>query len=614
VPTVNTILVTGGAGFIGSCLVRHLVVDGKGRVVTFDKRTDAGRMRALSAVSDNPSHCFVRGDICDGAAVAAVLEEYRPMAVYHLAAESLVEPSNDGALRFVDTNVRGTATLLDAVRSYWERLPVGERESFRFLHVSADDVYGYSGSCAVLSEATPYAPNSPYSASKAASDHFVRAYFHTYGLPTLVTNCSNNYGPFQPPEKLIPRMIVSALEGKSLTVDGQGQNVRDWLYVEDHCRALEVVRERGQPGQVYHVGGGCQRTDLEVVEAICDMVDELRPGLPHSPCRSLIQLVSDDCGHGCRHVIDTSKIERELGWRAQRDFQSGMRLTVSWNLEHPEWACCASVKHRRNGSSGKGHPGCNAAGARTTETAHDDEYVARERRRIHEFQNRDYQINTARYAVWQPAEVFARHERRRVAAAMLRKAGVFPEPGDRCLEVGHGCLGWLGDLMSWGVREIDLHGIELDEARCKRAQRVFPLADLRVGDATEMPWEDGAFDLVIASTVFTSILDERVRRLLAREIARVLAPQGVLLCYDFAVNNPRNRNTRRLGRRELRVLFPELTGQIRSIALAAPLARWATGRSWVLATLLEAIPVLRTHLMAVLKKGSQECEREPGTV
>jgi dTDP-glucose 4,6-dehydratase len=267
----------------------------------------------------------------------ALLEEHRPRAILHLAAESHVDRSIDGPAEFVETNVVGTFRLLDAAKTYWTGLPDAERDAFRFLHISTDEVYGSLGSTGYFTEETPYAPNSPYSASKAGSDHFVRAYHHTYGLPVLITNCSNNYGPFQFPEKLIPLMIRNAIEGKPLPVYGDGQNVRDWLFVDDHCRALRMVLERGRPGEVYNVGGNSERANLSVVETICDLVDRLKPGLKHSPCHNLITFVKDRPGHDRRYAIDSSKIQKELGWRPQHNFESGIEATVRWYLENPVW-------------------------------------------------------------------------------------------------------------------------------------------------------------------------------------------------------------------------------------------------------------------------------------
>jgi dTDP-glucose 4,6-dehydratase len=334
---LDTILVTGGAGFIGGCFVRRLIAARGARVVNLDKLTYAGNLDSLGSVLDDPLHVFVEGDIGDRPLVAQVLREYRPAAIVHFAAESHVDRSIDGPRAFLETNVVGTFELLTAARDYCESLDATGRRGFRFLHVSTDEVYGSLGPAGKFTETTPYDPRSPYSASKAASDHFVRAFAHTYGLPTLTTNCSNNYGPYQFPEKLMPLMILNALEGKPLPVYGDGRNVRDWLFVEDHCAAIQRVLEAGRTGQTYNIGGACERTNLEVVEAICATVDALRPGLPHAPCRSLVTHVADRPGHDRRYAMDTTKIERELGWRPREDFESGLERTVRWYLDHPQW-------------------------------------------------------------------------------------------------------------------------------------------------------------------------------------------------------------------------------------------------------------------------------------
>jgi dTDP-glucose 4,6-dehydratase len=334
---MQPIFITGGAGFIGSALVRQWMAEETAPVVNVDKLTYAGNLDSLAGALDHPRHTFIRADITDAARMLALLEEHRPRAILHLAAESHVDRSIDGPAEFVQTNVVGTFRLLDAAKTYWSQLPDAERDAFRFLHVSTDEVYGSLGSTGYFTEETPYAPNSPYAASKAGSDHFVRAYHHTYGLPVLITNCSNNYGPYQFPEKLIPLMIRNAIEGKPLPVYGDGQNVRDWLFVDDHCRALRVVLERARPGEVYNVGGNSERANLSVVETICDLVDRLRPGLKHSPCHSLITFVKDRPGHDRRYAIDSSKIQRELGWKPQHNFETGIAATVRWYLENPAW-------------------------------------------------------------------------------------------------------------------------------------------------------------------------------------------------------------------------------------------------------------------------------------
>ena len=333
---MNSYLITGGAGFIGSCFVRQLVADGA-MVVTLDKLTYAGNLDSLDEVADRENHIFVQGDISDPTLTARLLEEHQPTAVVNFAAESHVDRSIDGPRDFVQTNVLGTFELLLAARAYWEQLPADRKESFRFLHVSTDEVYGSLGPDGKFAETTAYAPNSPYSASKASSDHFVRAFYHTYGLPVLTTNCSNNYGPYQFPEKLIPLMILNALEGKPLPVYGDGRNIRDWLYVEDHCRAIELVLKQGTVGEVYNIGGDCERANIDIVRNICRVVDELRPGLAHAPCESLIEYVRDRPGHDRRYAIDFTKLRQELGWTPRESFESGLRRTVQWYLDNPRW-------------------------------------------------------------------------------------------------------------------------------------------------------------------------------------------------------------------------------------------------------------------------------------
>ena len=334
---MQTILVTGGAGFIGGCFVRQLIAERAARVINLDKLTYAGNLDSLEPVLGDSAHVFVEGDICDRALVARLLDEHQPSAIVNFAAESHVDRSIDGPGEFVHTNVVGTFELLEAARVYWKELAEPERSQFRFLHVSTDEVYGSLGAEGYFTEATPYAPNSPYSASKASSDHFVRAYHHTYGLPTLITNCSNNYGPYQFPEKLIPLMILNALDGKRLPIYGDGQNVRDWLFVEDHCQAIRRVLNQALPGEEYNIGGNCERTNLDIVHAICATVDRLVPHLPHAPCTSLIEFVKDRPGHDRRYAIDASKIRDRLGWQPQQDFESGLELTVRWYLENSPW-------------------------------------------------------------------------------------------------------------------------------------------------------------------------------------------------------------------------------------------------------------------------------------
>ena len=335
---MDTILVTGAAGFIGSAFVRQWITRQLGRVVALDKLTYAGNLDSLAPIQDDSRYVFRQGDVCDLAAVSALLAEFRPVAIIHFAAESHVDRSIDRPTDFVMTNVVGTFQLLEAARAYWAELPSGERRSrFRFLHVSTDEVYGSLGPEGTFTERSRYAPNSPYSASKASADHFVRAYHHTYGLPVLLTNCSNNYGPYQFPEKLIPLMILNALEGRPLPVYGDGLNVRDWLYVEDHCQAIRTLLASGAPGETYNIGGDCERTNLEVVQTLSATVDRLRPGRGHAPCSALITFVHDRPGHDRRYALDTSKIKRELGWVPEQDFESGLELTVGWYLENTQW-------------------------------------------------------------------------------------------------------------------------------------------------------------------------------------------------------------------------------------------------------------------------------------
>ncbi|MGA8042155.1 MAG: dTDP-glucose 4,6-dehydratase [Terracidiphilus sp.] len=336
---VHSLLVTGGAGFIGSNFVLHML---GGRpdvhVVNLDLLTYAGNPENLASVNGDPRYRLTRGDICDAALVRSLLAEFRPDAIVHFAAESHVDRSITGPDAFVRTNVQGTFTLLEEARKYWTGLDEDARRDFRFLHVSTDEVYGTLGpDDPAFAETTPYAPNSPYAASKAASDHFARAYFHTYGLPVLTTNCSNNYGPYQFPEKLIPLMILNALEGKPLPVYGDGQNVRDWLFVEDHCAAIRTVLERGRPGETYNIGGNSERKNLDVVTAICDLVDELRPNPALGSRRKLITYVKDRPGHDRRYAINASKIASELDWRPSEPFESGLRKTVAWYLQNDAW-------------------------------------------------------------------------------------------------------------------------------------------------------------------------------------------------------------------------------------------------------------------------------------
>jgi dTDP-glucose 4,6-dehydratase len=306
-------------------------------VVNLDKLTYAGNLESLADVMDNPNHIFVRGSIEDRKLVGELLQQYHPDAIVNLAAESHVDRSIDGPADFIQTNIVGTFELLEATRAYWYNLSGAEKDSFRFLHVSTDEVYGSLGSVGFFTEESPYRPNSPYSASKAAADHLVRAYHHTYALPVLTTNCSNNYGPYQFPEKLIPLMILNALELKPLPVYGDGQNVRDWLYVEDHCRALLIVLEKGRPGEVYNIGGNSEKTNLQVVYALCDILDELRPRADGKSYREQITFVADRPGHDRRYAIDAGKIRRELGWVPRESFETGLQKTVEWYLDNLEW-------------------------------------------------------------------------------------------------------------------------------------------------------------------------------------------------------------------------------------------------------------------------------------
>jgi dTDP-glucose 4,6-dehydratase len=333
----RTVFVTGGAGFIGSALVRQLVGETDDLVVTVDKLTYAGNLESLASVADHPRHCFERADICDTAAVMQLFRTYRPHAIYHLAAESHVDRSITGPADFITTNVVGTFVLLDAAKAYWQELPAEEKAGFRFLHVSTDEVYGSLGPQGFFTEETPYDPSSPYSASKASSDHLVRAWHRTYGLPVLITNCSNNYGPCQFPEKLIPLMILNAIAGKSLPVYGRGSNVRDWLYVDDHARALRRVVGAGRIGETYNIGGNNERTNLQVVQAICVLLDAMRPRADGASHESSIAFVGDRPGHDFRYAIDSSKIAGELGWRPAETFDTGLRKTVEWYLDNKGW-------------------------------------------------------------------------------------------------------------------------------------------------------------------------------------------------------------------------------------------------------------------------------------
>ena len=328
------IIVTGGAGFIGSALVRHLVASGH-EVLTIDALTYAGNRASLRDVEDNPRHRFLHANICDRAGMDAAMAEFRPDRVMHLAAESHVDRSITGAADFVQTNVVGTFTLLEAARGYWQALEPEAKAAFRFLHVSTDEVYGSLGADGLFEETTPNDPSSPYSASKAASDHLAKAWHRTYGLPVVVSNCSNNYGPYHFPEKLIPLTILNALSGRELPVYGAGENVRDWLYVDDHARALDLIAEQGRPGETYNVGGRNERRNIDVVRRICEVLDTMVPA--NRPREELIRFVTDRPGHDARYAIDATKLETELGWRAQETFETGIAKTVQWYLDNEWW-------------------------------------------------------------------------------------------------------------------------------------------------------------------------------------------------------------------------------------------------------------------------------------
>jgi len=343
----KTLLITGGAGFIGSALIRHLLRNSDYRIVNVDKLSYAASAEALEDAPQHPGYRFEREDICDAVALERVFREHQPDGVIHLAAESHVDRSIDGPADFVQTNIVGTFRLLETALGYWQTLDAARRDAFRFHHVSTDEVYGTLGDSGLFTETTPYAPNSPYSASKASSDHLVRAWHHTYKLPVVITNCSNNYGPYQFPEKLIPLMILNALEGKPLPVYGTGANVRDWLYVEDHARALQLVYERGRIGEQYNIGGYNEKRNLDLVEQLCSLLDELLPDAAQRPHRQLIRFVEDRKGHDLRYAIDASKIQRELGWTPRETFETGIRKTVQWYLDNRSW--CRAVQERGYG-------------------------------------------------------------------------------------------------------------------------------------------------------------------------------------------------------------------------------------------------------------------------
>jgi dTDP-glucose 4,6-dehydratase len=350
---IRTLLVTGGAGFIGSNFVRCALERTDDRLVIVDKLTYAGTLLNLEGPLDNPRVTFVQADIADAARMASVFEEHRPRAVVNLAAETHVDRSIDSPAPFIETNVRGTFVLLDAARRLLARSARSAREEFRFLHVSTDEVYGTLRAAGRFSEETPYAPNSPYAASKAAADHLVRAYFHTYDVPVLITNCSNNYGPYQFPEKLIPLMILNAIEGRPLPIYGDGGNVRDWLHVADHCEGLLIALDKGRPGEKYNIGGGNERTNVQVVDELCDALDSLWPAASNETMRgarsyrALKAFVADRPGHDRRYAIDATKIRTELGWQPRHDLSSGLRATVEWYVSHRDW--CQQVQAGRYG-------------------------------------------------------------------------------------------------------------------------------------------------------------------------------------------------------------------------------------------------------------------------
>jgi dTDP-glucose 4,6-dehydratase len=331
------LLITGGAGFIGSAVVRHVIAKTDWSVANVDKLTYAGNLESLAEARTSNRHRHFKVDICDRPAIDAIFREVRPDAVLHLAAESHVDRSIDGAAPFIQTNVVGTWTLLEAALAHWRTLDADARQRFRFQHISTDEVFGSLGPNGRFTERTPYAPNSPYSASKASSDHLVRAWHHTHGLPVLTTNCSNNYGPYHFPEKLIPLVIIRALRGERLPVYGRGENVRDWLHVEDHAEALTLVRCKGRPGETYNVGGDSERQNIDVVRAICRLLDELLPTSPHRPHERLIEYVTDRPGHDARYAIDATKIRDELGWRPRHSFEEGLRETVQWFIHNKVW-------------------------------------------------------------------------------------------------------------------------------------------------------------------------------------------------------------------------------------------------------------------------------------
>lgn len=331
------LIVTGGAGFIGSAVIRYLLNETETTIINLDKLTYAGNLESLQDIAQNSRYQFVQADICDAVAVKQIFEQFQPDAIMHLAAESHVDRSIDGPAEFMQTNIIGTYTLLEIARQYWQTLEAVKKQQFRFHHISTDEVYGSLGATGLFTEIMPYQPNSPYSASKASSDHLVRAWHHTFGLPVITTNCSNNYGPYQFPEKLIPVILINALAGEPLPIYGKGENIRDWLYVDDHARALWLVLQQGKLGETYNIGGHNEQTNLSVVHMICDILDELLPDSPYKPHQQLITFVTDRPGHDQRYAIDANKIQQELGWQPQETFATGLRKTVQWYLDNKEW-------------------------------------------------------------------------------------------------------------------------------------------------------------------------------------------------------------------------------------------------------------------------------------
>ncbi len=349
------IIVTGGAGFIGSSVIRHIIKNTNDEVLNIDKLTYAGNLESLKEIDQNPRYQFQQVDICDASKLEQIFEQFQPDAIMHLAAESHVDRSIDGPSTFIQTNIVGTYTLLEAARKYWQRLDEIKKVNFRFHHISTDEVYGdLDGTTDLFTETTPYAPSSPYSASKASSDHLVRAWQRTYGLPTIVTNCSNNYGPYHFPEKLIPLVILNALDSKALPIYGAGNQIRDWLFVEDHARALYQVVTQGTVGETYNIGGHNEKQNIEVVKTICRILDQLRPQNNAQPYENLITFVKDRPGHDLRYAIDASKIENELGWKPLETFETGIRKTIEWYLSNLEWC-----RHVQDGSYQRERLGVN---------------------------------------------------------------------------------------------------------------------------------------------------------------------------------------------------------------------------------------------------------------